>query len=65
MDLRAERPYRNSWFLGSRYPDLPAAALRDLIFGPAIYRLLMTGKPMNKAELAATFDATWRAIAAR
>jgi AcrR family transcriptional regulator len=49
---------------GELRSDLPADVLRDLIFGPAIYRLLITGKPMNERELDTTFEATWCAIAA-
>jgi AcrR family transcriptional regulator len=45
--------------------DLDPEVMRDLLFGPAIYHLLITGEPIGKRGLRASFDATWSAIAAR
>jgi AcrR family transcriptional regulator len=44
--------------------DLDPEIMRDLLFGPAIYRLLITGTPMSKRALTRAFEVTWSAIAA-
>ncbi len=50
--------------LGQLRADLSEGTLRNLIFGPPIYHLLLTGEPMSPDELRVTFDAMWRAVAA-
>ncbi len=39
--------------------------MRDLTFGPPICRLLITGRPISKRALQASFGPAWSAIAAQ
>jgi AcrR family transcriptional regulator len=44
--------------------DLEPEVVRDLLFGPPIYHLLITGAPMGEQLLEAAYGAVWEAIAA-
>jgi AcrR family transcriptional regulator len=50
---------------GQLRADLEPHLALDLLFGPPIYHLLLTGEPMGTRRLKATFAAVWRALAAR
>lgn len=49
---------------GSAVVALEPEVVRDLLFGPPIYHLLITGAPMGEHLLEAAFGAVWEAIAA-
>lgn len=48
---------------GHLRPDVDPAVIRDLIFGPPIYHLLITGTPMSEDMLRTGFELVWQAIA--
>lgn len=50
---------------GQLRPDLELGIMRDLTFGPPICRLLITGRPISKRALQASFGPAWSAIAAQ
>ncbi|HKP55683.1 MAG TPA: TetR-like C-terminal domain-containing protein [Polyangiales bacterium] len=50
---------------GELHADLDPELMRDLLFGPAIYHLLITANRSGKRAPRTTVDATWNALCSR
>lgn len=48
---------------GAIRPDIPADTVRDLVFGPLIYRWLITGEPVDRATAELLVSTARRAVA--